>query len=1372
MPEFDFLVKKKSSASEFDFLVKPRDTIPASDFFEGADPADFAPAIEPSPAQVPGRNVEPNFDYFSLLQPQPDPEEEFRKFQRNRPGAVFGRQIGDISREISSNAQSIIEDTERFTGVPRSQYATGEVTPNQERYRSLNSFQKVGSDLLRTGVRGAAGLAGFITGIPGMLFDPEGSIEERVEGEDPITTLLKQEGGGLLQMISDLPIQIDYVLKNKLLGFKDPSVGIQWYKDAVTRFYEAPESPLFAAGILRGGFKTAVKTKTALKNVFSDTKKTVLMEDLASGEPGYTPTKSAEKSAFILDEVLKEADQINKSVVGREGLFESLRSEESVSHTRPLIEAERLKQIEDHSSFKKSQRNIKIPEMPDWEVLRIAEMSKGEMSFELLDLLGEKRAAEISSMSAENMRHTLSNGRIGTPQKAPSEIGGVAIKDAVVNRVFPQSKITGGTFVSESKVFPFEKPPKPKTIKVITKKPSPTVKIRGLNVPIGKVRKLHRKISGKNRLLGVGGAGLATSALLSDDDNALKAGGLVGLGAGLLVTGGIKRRPVKNKLAFSKSKTLKITNKLTTKEQLVKDVLAEEPNHYPVPKAIEAARNKHLGGKSPADASPKLLQSYLTHIKGRKTRVGKPKTLKVTKAAPVETKPQPAIEIVDSKPQSPTELKIETGFIARAKAAIGKGNEFRKLITNQAKSVFKVPEAKKELKNLEGADEFWKREVGEALEELRGTELHQKKGLFKKYKGEQIADMIESGEASGINKVFDNFHRKLKAVGINLGYIGLKNGLKYFPRILKRSIAKIIQADIEGVIKIVKESGNTSDKSIIASLEKKQTKKIIKHLIDSKQVSTYQDALRRLEKLTEDNLLGHLSFLEKRNKSLEFPSSFYERDARIVVKWYVNAASKRIAETKTWGIDGIKLSESLVKIGDIDPIEAKRLRDLHDIWSGEYDKKHGLKGIAGGVVETFVAAEFASKIAGGTATIPNITQTLISTFPDLGVGRGLVGIVKLLTSKGRAKVRTSGALNQNLLYSVLGRDSGSLLSKATQVLGRASGFTGINKFNMSLAASTMEIAVKKWYGIANKKGGFGFRKKWANERLKQYGVDPTKPLTEKIILEKMYRFATDSQLQRNVLNDPIWFNSPWARPFVIFKRFGYRQMVRRREMLLHDIKARDPLPTLRLIAGGLAGGEFVVWAKNLIFEGISGQPYYRKEDLLSWERALNNLIAVGSGGFLTDMVDFSESQDIPSALKSTVSSAGFAATPVGASDIYQAHKAITMILDNWTKYGDLWYAVQRSTKPAARITGSLSGSLAKRLAPDAQKKSRLKYKLSLEKRELLRLISIGEGKEAVRLITLWNKNHPSTPITMEDISLKKIKSYMIGRAKKKAEAKQ
>ena len=107
----------------------------------------------------------------------------------------------------------------------------------------------------------------------------------------------------------------------------------------------------------------------------------------------------------------------------------------------------------------------------------------------------------------------------------------------------------------------------------------------------------------------------------------------------------------------------------------------------------------------------------------------------------------------------------------------------------------------------------------------------------------------------------------------------------------------------------------------------------------------------------------------------------------------------------------------------------------------------------------------------------------------------------------------------------------------------------------------------------------------------------------------MYRFAVDSQLQKNVLRDPKVFNDPKWRPlFFLFKRFGVRQATMIKDMLKTEIKNGNYMPVLRIMAGGALGGEFVIWAKNKIKSIATGEEYYRKEDIVTIDRFfLNNM---------------------------------------------------------------------------------------------------------------------------------------------------------------------
>ena len=93
----------------------------------------------------------------------------------------------------------------------------------------------------------------------------------------------------------------------------------------------------------------------------------------------------------------------------------------------------------------------------------------------------------------------------------------------------------------------------------------------------------------------------------------------------------------------------------------------------------------------------------------------------------------------------------------------------------------------------------------------------------------------------------------------------------------------------------------------------------------------------------------------------------------------------------------------------------------------------------------------------------------------------------------------------------------------------------------------------------------------------------------------MYEFARDSLLQKNILNDPMFFNDPRFRPFVLFKRFGYKQANWIKETLTKEwVEYKNPLPALRLVAGGFAGGLFMNSAKQLLTKAASGEDIYNE----------------------------------------------------------------------------------------------------------------------------------------------------------------------------------
>ena len=348
----------------------------------------------------------------------------------------------------------------------------------------------------------------------------------------------------------------------------------------------------------------------------------------------------------------------------------------------------------------------------------------------------------------------------------------------------------------------------------------------------------------------------------------------------------------------------------------------------------------------------------------------------------------------------------------------------------------------------------------------------------------------------------------------------------------------------------------------------------------------------------------------------------------------------------------------------------------------------------------------------------------------------------LMKPEVRSTLRSSGILRESMITAFTGREPKGIMGKAARKTLTASGFMAINRGNLYLAAATMRRALPQWYKLAQENTPRG---RHARERLADLNVSPDKPLTDNLILEKSYRFAVDSQLQRNVLKDPLVFNEPIWRPLFLFKRFGYRQAAYIKDMLWREtIHRKNPMPLLRLVAAGAAGGTFVLWAKDKIRELLSGEPSYRKSDLTSFRGVIDNIAAVGSFGVVSDMMDIDNMSGLWNKAK-------FATMPVFVSDLEKVGQAYTSVMRDYEKYGDAWYATERNANKLLGFLGSLPRYASKRLLTDEQKERRESYQKGRERGEILDLMLEGKGGEASRRIALWNKNYQANGLTHRDV---------------------
>lgn len=622
----------------------------------------------------------------------------------------------------------------------------------------------------------------------------------------------------------------------------------------------------------------------------------------------------------------------------------------------------------------------------------------------------------------------------------------------------------------------------------------------------------------------------------------------------------------------------------------------------------------------------------------------------------------------------------------------------------------------------------------------------------------------------------------------------------YLPRIMKSDIAKQISEDLRGVVDQLNK-GKFEDKAVAKMLEGKSevTTKYIKHLLDTKQAKNYGDAVRLLERRAYDDLIPQSSFEKKR--VLDLPSDAYETDADAIMPIYFNVISKRIAQAQVVGPKGELFTSLLMKIRAQDPREAAIAQTAIDISTGRFERDIRGKskvfatkvGRAG--IDAFMAAETATKIGLGLATIPNVTQTVTSTMSVLGVGNYFRGALELFGNyKERSKyLSDTGVINPEILWSTLGYKTSGPLGDVTRKLLKWSGFEGINKINALLAASTFDVAVKDWYKAA-KQGDT-----MAKLQLKRFGIDPNKTLTQAQLGERIFRFAIDNQLQGNFLQDPIYAHDPRFRPLYLFKRFGLRQFTYIKDQAKWSWENGDKMFFLRLAAGGFLGGELVVFAKNKIKWLLSGKDEDRPEDLISIDRMLNNFAAVGSLGILTDMTGSftGASRWSPGgataggAIGATVGgltggstgavlggtagallgsryerlgkSAKRAITPVVFSDVERMIDAYTRTMEDWKNYGDGFLTMRRGTVRALPMFGAIPGSLAERLKTDAQMKAEADQQRGQAVRPILD--KIIDGEKASEDIQAWNDANPNNPIKPKDISVTRINQRRRDRAK-------
>ena len=293
--------------------------------------------------------------------------------------------------------------------------------------------------------------------------------------------------------------------------------------------------------------------------------------------------------------------------------------------------------------------------------------------------------------------------------------------------------------------------------------------------------------------------------------------------------------------------------------------------------------------------------------------------------------------------------------------------------------------------------------------------------------------------------------------------------------------------------------------------------------------------------------------------------------------------------------------------------------------------------------------------------------------------------------------------------------------------------------------------------------------------------------------EAVYRFAIDSQLQRNILREPVYFNDPRFRPFILFKRFGYRQFEWIFKNTLQEVKAGNALFVLRMMAGGMIYGPMLNSAKRMYRDVLAGEPIFDEsysvtEQIDDFEKimsdmeekgmSVNNFInsatkhitmgdlldsfaAIGAYGFVGDV-----SAAIYEGEKKLLRAGEFLVKPAIIQDMFVGVDTATRFLLDNVDYG-FKNSVARIPKTAAPAFGTVARQAATRLWTPGQRETYDKYRRGQIKSEMLDAFLDGDSDRALHLLTAWNRANPDRPFGYDDISWKAMWDKAERKAKKR-----
>lgn len=648
--------------------------------------------------------------------------------------------------------------------------------------------------------------------------------------------------------------------------------------------------------------------------------------------------------------------------------------------------------------------------------------------------------------------------------------------------------------------------------------------------------------------------------------------------------------------------------------------------------------------------------------------------------------------------------------------------------------------------------------------------------------GERLQAILE-GKSKPINPLEKQATSKLREVldamydmaeGI---YGGAKEQLadyrkNYFPIVYEPSVMFSVFHDLNRALLSAKDIAtrrglDTRDVAVLKGIlnEKKisdfhwsqNTLDYVKHHKDMFNVDLGSSIARGLEK-TRGELQGLFGSLDK-GRTLEFPLSFRVKNPMDALIIYVEKFGKRLGELEVFGKDLGHIRGKINEIAKTNPDEAAYVTGLLEDFTGatEFHQSKLIGGTfnAPGYVlrrafGEFAAYEFLTKIATGFSTVKQVGQTLFSVYPYVGLPNYLRGLSKAaLDEKTVNMVKDSGILSSDIYRSVTADVSHSWSRHLGDNVGAH--FMAANRVNFFIAAAAWREQLNTWHRLANNAMASARERNGARSTLQDLGFDWQQPfLDEGQTLKAMYRFANDSQLQRNVIRDPRWVTNPWLRPLATFKTFDIRQFNWTRDMLrdaLKKDKGELAKRMLQLVIASQVVGEWNTWAVNRLKEAFSGREVYRDDDN-RWQRFINNFVNAGTAGWGTTIGGALANMFAGQPAEESVRDAAFTLTPVAVSEAMSAKEQVERFAGDLSVDRGLAESMRRAFGRGAGKIGPGFTALFGQSALTAEQQMEREKR---EKTEIIQRYLSASPEVRTELLRDYNKNNPNNPILPGDI---------------------